>query len=428
MKVRRYKNIIALESDPGRYIGFHSNSFEMAELDFDAWRAMGNVALATHEALGELDEWSQEESSEVVDIDLPNTVQALSLNIAQVCNLHCTYCAAGGDGTYGSKTPKVDVSRATEQIRYFIDKLPEGETFALKFFGGEPLLYPGAIRDIFRYTELYTAGSGKKVVYSITTNGTLITPKVAELMAEMNMTVVISIDGSAEANDRARPTTKKGPSTPLTLKGIEELLKVRDRLSSISTNSVFGSHNMDILGAYHFLKQFNLDSMGLNYAPEKNDEKLSEQYCEQMALVAEAAYAEGGLEALLKITQFSRPLKNIAHQVRTENHCGAGKTLLEADTEGKLYACNWFMGDQKEVVGQDTDIFDDIKSWQNPLIEIHGCQTCWAKYLCGGGCAFMNKVKNDDKHVKDVEFCVRTRTLYALGIKYYAKSLENELN
>lgn len=426
MEIRRYKNIIAIESNPGKYIGFHSGNFEMADIDSTAWKAMLPSA-AKSDALTELETWSQEVDESIHHIELPNQIQALSLNIAQVCNLHCTYCAAGGDGTYGSKTAKIDISRATQQIKHFLDRLPEGETFALKFFGGEPLLYPSAIRDIFRFTELYIAGSGKKVVYSITTNGTLITPKVAELMAEMKMTVVISIDGSAESNDISRPTAKNGPSTALTVRGIEELLKVRDRLTSLSTNSVFGSHNMDIVGAYNYLKKFDLDSMGLNYAPEKNDEELSQKYREQMEKVAELAYAEGGLDSLLKITQFSRPLRNIAHQVRTENHCGAGKTLVEVDTEGKLYACNWFIGDEQEVVGSDVSFNSRREEWSNPLIEIHGCQTCWAKYLCGGGCAFMNKVKNDDKHVKDVEFCVRTRTLYAIAIKFYAKSLENEL-
>ncbi len=42
---------------------------------------------------------------------------------------------------------------------------------------------------------------------------------------------------------------------------------------------------------------------------------------------------------------------------------------------------------------------------------------------------YVNKAKTGNKHDKDTEFCIRTRSIIAKGIEYYAEArYENEQN
>jgi uncharacterized protein len=70
--------------------------------------------------------------------------------------------------------------------------------------------------------------------------------------------------------------------------------------------------------------------------------------------------------------------------------CGAGASYLGVSAAGGLYACHRFVGDS------DGEMGDVWRGTSRPrqrlwLAERHvhrqePCRTCWARYLCGGGC------------------------------------------
>ncbi|MEK6555600.1 MAG: SPASM domain-containing protein, partial [Bdellovibrionota bacterium] len=100
------------------------------------------------------------------------------------------------------------------------------------------------------------------------------------------------------------------------------------------------------------------------------------------------------------------------------SYCGAGKSLLQADTKTNLYTCNWLMNDESEAVSTN--------NWPviaETLIEKNNCQTCWARHLCGGGCMAVHKAKSGSKHEKDPAFCYRQRSLSAISIEYFFEAL-----
>jgi uncharacterized protein len=307
MEVRRFKDLIAMKGTQ-KIWGFHAYNLELAELTEELWSALESEAslLALPELKQELETWNAEISPDTQDAPLttPGFIKKLSLNIAQICNLQCTYCAAGGDGTYGSPVTKVDLSKAQKQIQFFLSRFseqPTDEAFHIQFLGGEPLLYPSVIRELCQYAELCVAGTKADVAFSVTTNGTLITPRVADMLAEFNFSVAVSLDGDKETNEISRPA--KGSiesSTVMTLRGIQELKRVRGQLRALKVNSVFGQHNMKISAAYDFLTQLDVewDEINFLYANNEQDTSCSPLYIEEMRRVANAAYARGGLTAL----------------------------------------------------------------------------------------------------------------------------------
>jgi uncharacterized protein len=423
----RFDKVVAFRTGEGRVLGFHSHNLQVAELDPLIWEALlSNTGQGSQnfvaQAQQELLEWNNEVDSQVTDANVSQKVRSLTINVSQICNLKCTYCAAGGDGTYGSKTARIDVSRATAQLDWLLHDVPNGGRFNINFLGGEPLIYPEAVEQIARHAKLATAGRQITLNFEMTTNGTLVSAKAAEMLAKINCNVTVSMDGAAGTNDRVRPTAGGGPSSARTLKGIAELFKVKERLGSLNVHSVFGAHNLAVLEAYDYLKTFPWDSIVFTYAVGAEDEVYSPLYSEALAQVIQKAYDEGGETALRRLSQLDHFFRIFDGQQRIHNHCGAGKTLLQVDTEGRFSVCNWFVNDPQEEVGRNLEINQEaLQKYSKSLIELNNCGSCWAKFVCGGGCMFVNRARSGNKHQLDPEFCSRMRSLVTKGIEFYEK-------
>ena len=70
--------------------------------------------------------------------------------------------------------------------------------------------------------------------------------------------------------------------------------------------------------------------------------------------------------------------------------CGAGAGYLGVSADGELSACHRFVGDDEGAMGSLANGVDRDRQadW---LAERHvhrqePCRSCWARYLCGGGC------------------------------------------
>ena len=441
----RSGDVLALRvPSTGRIFGFQGRDLEVAELGPEIWSAMfkgqnsPNLTETEREALNELSMWKIAAKTEGAPSGLTAlktsaktyqapSIRSLTINVAQICNLACTYCAAGGDGTYGSKVKTPELERTHLQLANLLSRVPSGERFVITFLGGEPLLYPDVIKSIVRDARLLVAGRGVELRFDIVTNGTLVTPAIAELLASMKANVTVSIDGAPEDNDKARITKSGKGSSQMILKGLAELLKVRDRLGSLTAGAVFGSHNLNVEAAWKFLVEFPFDSIQFDFAAEMGDEFSSRKFAQGVVNVADLAFSRGGEAELRRLHVFDHLFQTLDNQSKVENHCLAGKNHLQLDTDGKFTACQWFVGQKDELLGEGLDLDLSSKnkklmSFAEPLIEKNGCGTCWARHICGGGCMHVNKVKTGNKHKVDQAYCERTRTIIAKGIERYAES------
>lgn len=422
MKLARQDNIIAIKTAKGDVVGFHAHNLQVARLDEGVWSALSGET-SDVEVESELKTWNREIDPQATDAHLEQKVRSYSINVSQVCNLKCTYCAAGGDGTFGEKRKHIEIDVIYEQMRMLLHDVPAGEVFDVTFFGGEPLVAQENIRQLARFARMQVAGRGIDLRFRVITNGTLVDENAAELLASINCHVTVSIDGPPEVNDRQRKTAGGQGSTARALKGVEQLLKVRDRLGSLSFGAVFGKHHTGVLETYQFLRPFGFDSIKFDFAAEAGDTESSNAFAEQIALTADFAFAQGGEKELRSIGAFDHYFRTLDQQRRVMNHCGAGKSHLYADAQGRLSACQWLIGKPAEQVGRGLELnAEKLKAYESPLQEQNNCQSCWARNLCGGGCLFVNQLKNGQKNKKDPEFCLRTRTTLAKAIEYYAES------
>jgi sulfatase maturation enzyme AslB (radical SAM superfamily) len=149
-------------------------------------------------------------------------VASLTLMVAQRCNLRCFYCY-GGDGEYGAPG-MLDDEAALKAITTFLSR-DGGPRRNITFFGGEPLLALRLIQKLTARALRVAVRHDRVVSFSMTTNATLVTDRVAQWLACHPFSVVVSIDGEPNAHGRNRPDAAGNNSWEATVRGATRLLR-----------------------------------------------------------------------------------------------------------------------------------------------------------------------------------------------------------
>ena len=113
-------------------------------------------------------------------------------NVGQRCNLKCVHCYSQ------SRNKKYRGELTTEEGRKLIEDIARFGSPVILFSGGEPLLG----KDLLPLAHLAT-DLGMRAV--ISTNGTLITKRIARELKRIGLSYVgVSLDGMQDTNDRFR--------------------------------------------------------------------------------------------------------------------------------------------------------------------------------------------------------------------------------
>ncbi len=140
---------------------------------------------------------------------ISNNCRQLVLNVTENCNLRCRYCVYSGSYLYHRRHTTRSMTRETaiQSIDWFVELVRPQITrnprkmFGLSFYGGEPLLGFGVIKDVLSYVQ----GKYPGLFYSvITTNGTLLTPETAKTLVDHDAGIAVSLDGPPTEHDRRR--------------------------------------------------------------------------------------------------------------------------------------------------------------------------------------------------------------------------------
>ncbi|MSR41671.1 MAG: radical SAM protein [Phycisphaerales bacterium] len=134
-----------------------------------------------------------------------NPLDTLIVKFAATCNLACTYCYeyAAGDESWRTKPKGIlleTAERIGERIREFGESVGK-DRMTVVAHGGEPLLL-GAARLDAVLSAISNRASPIGVKFSLQTNGTLLTPSICAVLAQHQVTVGVSLDGSAIHNRR----------------------------------------------------------------------------------------------------------------------------------------------------------------------------------------------------------------------------------
>lgn len=135
--------------------------------------------------------------------DFPD-LSVFTLGITTKCNLRCTYCCYSGayrnTRTHGTDSMSLrDITPVIEFAKRYARKLP----VTISFYGGESLLEFGLIKEFAARAQAEWQGNVK---FELSTNGTLLSPQVADWIIANDVTLLLSLDGSERVQNRQRVT------------------------------------------------------------------------------------------------------------------------------------------------------------------------------------------------------------------------------
>ena len=335
------------------------------------------------------------------------SISKIAIFLAQDCNLNCVYCYGSEDsesvgGTYGQRG-MMSLTTAITSVDWLIENSGDREKIGIVFFGGEPLLNFELLKEVVSYANSKAALASKEIVYSITTNGTLLDSEKIKYLKANNIQVTISMDGGKRIQDKQRPLPSGQGSYDLIAKKVQALLKEipeADCRGTIMDDS-------DVEEAELALKQLGFKTVHLtvvsksllrdappeSYVSSNSDSDprfLNTKETvkkEANALLSAIKMREAQKTAELVYStawgkKLARYSEQFVNQTKTHFPCGAGRHYVGISAKGDIFPCHRFVGSDNTRLGsifsgevERTTYHKTTVHHDNP----NSCATCFAR-------------------------------------------------
>jgi len=261
--------------------------------------------------------------------------------------------------------------------------------------GGEPLSARDVLRDATEYAATRAAERGVALTFSLTTNGTLLTPDDAEFFEAHGFAVTISLDGVGEVHDRLRPFRSGAGSFARIMTRVQPLLDLQRRMQ-VGARVTVTPRNLDLLATLEHFIAAGFHSVG--FSPLlRSSNGVGELGPDDMAALLDQMIACGLAFEQAVLAGRRYPFANMLNALRELQRgthrpypCGAGAGYLAVSAGGELAACHRFVEDPVGAMGSlDGGVDASAQSRWLASRHVHRqepCSCCWARYLCGGGC------------------------------------------
>jgi len=385
-------HLLRTEGGPHAFVVDGSRLFDIDEQTF----AKLNSALEPEAVNAVLADLGLAAGAPCIDDAAPSrmSIRALSLAIAQKCNLGCTYCYAR-EGDFGSPPKNMPLETAMASVDLLFEETNATERINLAFLGGEPLINRAVLRRTVEYASSRAERRGQAIGFSITTNGTLLTPDDCEFFDRFGFAVTVSLDGSRDVHDQLRPFKGGRGSFDAILRRLAPLLARRGS-SQVTARVTVTPANLELRDTLDELLALGFHSVGFSpmlASPTHRGEMGADNL--QRMLANMIACGEEFERRVLRGESYGfgnlmTALREIHRGTHRPYPCGAGGGYLGVSADGDLAACHRFVGDQAATLGSLALGVDRAQQaqWLRSR-HVHRqapCRSCWARYLCGGGC------------------------------------------
>lgn len=307
----------------------------------------------------------------------------LFLELTDCCNLKCLHCGSGC-------TARNQTYLSFELIKKVLNEVSaryDSSEIMICTTGGEPLLHPQLV-DIISYAKSLGFRNG------ITTNGTLITEKIAKELVEAGLeTVAISVDGLKDSHEKLRNVSGCFDKA---LEGIKNLRKyglAPQAISVIHKNNISELEEM-----YEFFRKENFASWRLvNIEPigranENNNLLLDSENLKRLfSFIKEKRFdVKNEMDVTFGCSHFVT--FEFEHNIRDFYfQCGAGTKVASIMVNGDIASCLDI--ERREELVQGNVIKDNfVDVWEKKFnifrtdrtAESKICASCENKDVCMG--------------------------------------------
>lgn len=322
------------------------------------------------------------------------SLKALCLHVAHDCNLRCAYCFAE-KGDFGGERGLMPAEVGRKALEFLVARSGRRRKLAVDFFGGEPLLNFGVVKELLAYAEDLGERAGKEFAFTLTTNGVALTGEILDyLAAHSEINVVLSLDGRPEAHDRWRRSPGGGGSHARSLAHCQAFVSQRGG-TNYYVRGTFTKQNLDFSADVEYLLAAGFRSLSLEPVVAKEGPwALSEEDLPRIGAeydrLAALYLAEHRAGRPFTFYHFNLELFDAPCLTRRLSGCGAGHEYLAVTPTGELFPCHQFVGREGFRMGSVlTGEFDEGLAHRfraATVLAKPACRECWARFHCSGGC------------------------------------------
>ena len=345
-------------------------------------------------------------------------LQTIVLNVTNQCNLSCSYCYEfGADkiATPEGKPKFMDWETAKASVDYLFESAVGRSSVHITFFGGETLMNFPLLQRVVEYANIESKNRNVNIDFSLTTNATLLTPKVIDFLAEQRIGVTVSMDGPQEMQDKFRIFPNGRGSYDLVRPRVEELLK-KHRSRPIGARVTMTSGALDVRKIYQHLKH-ELGFHEVAFAPVTTSPdrlySIGEPGMDHV-LAQFRELAQEYLEHAIRgehhgFSNVSDTLAELHQGVNKSLPCGAGLGMVGVGPSGDIAPCHRFVDSDEHALGHISTGIDKEKRKEfldsGNINAKYECHSCWARPLCAGGCHHEAFVRYGEMGHANLHYC-----------------------
>jgi len=247
---------------------------------------------------------------------------SFTFNVTEKCNFNCSYC-------YQKKgTREIELPVLEKAIQFFSPFF--ANTCYINFYGGEPLLAFDKIEFAVNLILKENREKKKQIIFSITSNGSLIDEEILRFLDEYKFYLMISFDGVTQEISRDKPSS-------------QHMVSILERLLSrpgidIETNSVFTPQTIAYLSSsIRFIHELGIGNMNFSLSCNSRWDNSSlfllKKELSELRKYLLSVYKRTGEVPLVNFRK--GPGEGIFG-------CSGGKDRMVLAADGKLWGCFLF--------------------------------------------------------------------------------------
>lgn len=324
--------------------------------------------------------------------------------VTAACNLRCKYCYEGIKKVQKNMT-KQTALETIDFIKRDFNYYNEIELL-VNFHGGEPFINFAIMKFIISELKNYYMDKCK-VVFTVTTNATLLTPEIMTYIVAEKIEPSISIDGDQFTHDLMRVYPNGTGSHEKVMENARKLLK---QISCMRVSMVYSSETVMYFSEnvkYLLEEGFRFLAAGLDSFDKGWDEKhipiLKQEIIEIKEILKN--YPQSHVSVCEKLQQSGKI-------------CRGGEANKHIYYDGNIYPCVVTGGKSEFLIGNvktGVNISKKNQLLSYSCMDNKECRECALNNYCKAArCTLINKVKTGD-YIKPAPIdCYYTRLIYQI--------------